>query len=347
MKLFTILAALAIFAAGSATAGPKAPKLCSETRADCASVLTAPSIATKKFNPGHYMLPYTGESLATVLNRTDEVCAEPALKGMQVRMYWAALETSGGQYTFDGVERLYRRLATCKKRLILQVLAAKFDERSDGIVPADLANRLAKTEKGYIARFWEPEVMDRFIALNTALGERFDREPYFEGMIIAETATGKAGDGYTASAFLAQMTRATKAIAAAWPTSRVIVFNNFIQGSTTQQAVDFMKTLSASGVALGGPDVLPPPHAGTLGERIYRGELGGVDYRGRMLSGFSVQIPELGGSKGEHTPRELYDHCARTNKCRYMFWVRNTTAGGAAQKWSTGILPFIRANPSL
>ena len=35
------------------------------------------------------------------------------------------------------------------------------------------------------------------------------------------------------------------------------------------------------------------------------------------------------------------------NRCRYMFWLRNTTSGGDAQKWNTGILPFIRAHPNL
>jgi hypothetical protein len=80
---------------------------------------------------------------------------------------------------------------------------------------------------------------------------------------------------------------------------------------------------------------------------VFRGELGGKDYRGEMVSAFSVQTPELGGSQGSFTPRELFDHCVKTNKCRYMFWIRNTFAGGPEQQWSTGILPFIRSNPSL
>jgi hypothetical protein len=341
-------AALALLVAVPAVAGPKAPKLCAEGKANCTSALaTIGTASPKKFNPGHYMLPYAGESQASLLKRADEVCTEPALKGMQLRIYWAALESAKGKYTFGNVEQIHQRLATCKKQLVLQVVAASFGGKPDGIVPRDLENRLAETTKGYIARFWEPGVMDRFIALYSALAERFDREPHFEGVILAETAAGNAGDGYTAAAFIAQITRGTKAIRAVWPKSNVIVFNNFIQGATTQQSVDFMKTLHATGVALGGPDVLPPPNGGTVGEKIYRGEIGGTDYRGKMTAAFSVQMPELGGNKGTYTPRQLYDHCARTNKCRYMFWMRNTSTGGAAQQWDTGILPFIRANPSL
>jgi hypothetical protein len=345
MKYWKIWAALAVLAATPALAGPKAPTLCAEAQAICASSSPAPS--AKKFNPGHYMLPYTGETQANLLKRVEEVCNEPALKGIQMRALWATLESASGQFTFGNIEQIYQRLATCKKRLILEVWAVNFDGQSNGIVPSDLEGRLAPTAKGYIAKLWEPVVMDRLIALYKALGQRFDGEPYFEGVIFTETATGDVGSGYTAAAFIAQLTRGAKAIRAAWPTSQVIVFNNFIQDSTTQQAVDFMKTLYETGIATGGPDILPPPHEGTLGEKVYRGELGSTDYRGKMVAGFSVQVPELGGSKGTYTPRQLFDHCVYTNKCRYMFWVRNTESGGAPQKWSTGILPFIRANPGL
>jgi hypothetical protein len=342
VKVWKICAAFALFAAMQAVAAPRAPKLCAERTTDC-TLPASSMVVRKKINPGHYMLPYAGESHAMVLKRADEVCKEPALKGMELGARWAALESSRGQFTFDKVEELYQRLATCKKRLVLEVWAVSFDGRSAGIVPSDLTDRLARTDNGYIARLWEPAVMDRFIALYKALGERFDAEPYFEAIIFTETAVGNVKDGYTASAFIAQVTRAVKAIRAAWPTSTVIVYNNFLRGATTQQAVDFVKMLHANSVGVGGPDVLPPPYGGTVGEKIYRGEIGGMDYRGKMLAAFA----ELGGPKGTYTPRQLFDHCAFKNKCRYMFWMRNTATGGPEQQWSTGILPFIRANPSL
>jgi hypothetical protein len=348
VKAWKIWAAVALIVAVEAVAAPKAPKLCAERSTDCGSTLSVGGTVTqKKFSPGHYMLPYAGESQATLLKRADEVCSEPALKGMEMVTRWAALESSKGHFTFGNVEQLYQRLATCKKRLVLEVLAVRFDGHSDGIVPVDLENQLARTDNDYIARLWEPAVMDRFIALYKALGQRFDPEPYFEGVIFTETAVGNVADSYTATAFIAQVTRAVKATRAAWPTSRVIVYDNFISDATTQQAVDFMKMLHAAGVGVGGPDVIPPPYVGTVGERVYRGEIGGTDHRGGMLAAFAVQVPELGGTKGTYTPRELFDHCVYTNRCRYMFWTRNVASGGAEQQWSTGILPFIRANPSL
>jgi hypothetical protein len=344
-----LCAALAALVALPALAGPKAPVVCAEASTNCANLFAASAapVVAKKFNPGHYMLPYLGESQAGLLQRADEVCRESALKGLQVRALWPSLEASKDHFTFGNVEQLYQRLAACKKRLVLEVWAVSFDSTVSAIVPSDLAASIAPTSKGYIAKLWDPVVMDRLIALYGALAKRFEPEPYFEGVIFTETATGGVGGGYTASAYVAQLTRGVKAIRAAWPTSAVIVYNNFIMDATTQQSIDFMKTLQATGVYFGGPDVFPPPSDSTTGEKIYRGEIGGVDYRGRVRSGFSVQSPELGGTKGTYTPQQLFDHCALTNKCRYMFWMRNTETGGAPQQWSTGILPFIRANPTL
>jgi hypothetical protein len=94
---------------------------------------------------------------------------------------------------------------------------------------------------------------------------------------------------------------------------------------------------------VGGPDVLPPPHGGTEGDRILMGKAGGVDYRGRMPVAYAVQTPELGGSKGKYTPEQLFEQAYSTLRANYIFWIRNEGTGDAPQKWDTGILPFIRS----
>jgi hypothetical protein len=351
MRAWKYVASLSVLIAGSAFAAPKAPALCEQSDSSCASPAAdkpADTAAKKKSNPGHYLLPYMGDDQPALLKRADEVCREPALKGLQVRALWATLESSADHYTFDNIEQLYKRLASCKKRLLLEVWLAKFNKSSVGIVPSYLESQLAQTKSGYIVRYWDPKVMDRLIALYQALGERFDREPYFEGIIFTETATSQAKDtSYNPKVFIDQLKRGLKAIDAAWPSTNVIVFDNYISNATDAQSIDFVKWLADMKMIIGGPDVLPPPRQGTMGERIYRGEIGKTDYRGRMLAAFAVQQPELGGSAGTWTPKELYDYCTKMNRCKYMFWIRNTASGGSAQKWDTGILPFIRANPSL
>ena len=300
--------------------------------------------APAKYHPGHYMTPYTRDRMW--LQRAKEVCREQVLQGLELRVVWADLERGPGEYTFDDLDDLYTTLAACRKSLFLEIWAVNFQGSSQGIVPRDLEGELARTRAGYMAKLWHPEVMDRFIALHRALAERFDRQPYFEGVILTETATGGADGDYSPGAYIEQLTRAMRAIRSAWSNSQVIIFANFIPGSSTDEFRDLLETAASLGVGVGGPDVLPAPHHGSIGERIYRGELGGRDLRSRMFSAFSVQTPELGGALGNFTPEQLFDHCVRMNRCKYMFWARNTATGGPGQRWSTGILPFIREHPS-
>ena len=349
-----ILAVLAfLFSAQIYADVPKSPdKLCVDN--DCVEGEPAVAAGGIKWHPGHYMLVFRGESLDAVLSsRIPAVCREDSLQGLQYRIQWYDMEQSQGVYTFGDIDRIYSALAACGKRLVLQVMAVEFGTTDPtGIVPPYLLKEsaysggVAKTNTGYIARLWEAPTMDRFISLLKALGARYDSKPNFEGVVVAETATSGVGDGYTAEDWISQLKRAVPAMVAAWPTTNVIVFNNFIQGSSDAQFNDFVKFLVANRASLGGPDVLPPPHNGSKSERVLRGELGGPDLRGMLPVMFAVQTPELGGKEGTFSPRELYDHCVKTNRCSHMFWIRNTISGGSAQQWDTGILPFIRQTPT-
>lgn len=352
MRLSILLAGVLALSSASANTPESPANLCIDDK--CPS--TSPSgtgSGSIKWHPGHYMLTYLGDSPELIVSkRIPEVCKEPALQGLQMRLEWSDLEKAKGSYDFATVDKAHDALASCGKRLILQVLAVDFNATSPtGFVPAYLLSDpeynggAAKTASGYIARLWEAPVMDRFIALSRALADTYDDKPNFEGVIFAETATSKVEDGYTAGAYITQLKRAIAAMEDAWPRTNVIVFNNFLQGSTDTQFIDFVRFLKDNRAVIAGPDVLPPPHNGSKGERIYRGELGGLDMRGQMPAMFAVQSPELGGKEGTFTPRELYDHCVVTNRCSHMFWIRNTAEGGAEQQWDTGLLPFIRANP--
>ncbi len=311
-----------------------------------ATSAAADPAAGRKFHPGHYLSPYMGDGHEQLRNRVGEVCREPALKGLELRVPWADLERDRGDYTFGDIEDLYQRLAVCHKTLFLEIWVANFKGQPQGIVPSYLESKLARTRTGYVAEIWDPAVMDPFIALHQALAKRFDAEPYFEGVILTETATSGVAAGYTPAAYIEQLTRAARALRAAWQRSEVLVFANFIQGSSDGEFRSFVDALDSIGVGIGGPDVFPPPIGGSKGEKVYRGEIGGRDFRADMLAGFSVQTPELGGARGTFTPTQLFAHCVDTNRCKYMFWARNTSTGGPEQRWETGILPFIRAHAS-
>lgn len=349
MKAATLVFAMLLSAASIADV-PKAPaELCIDN--NC-SATPGPSTDGIKWHPGHYMLVFRGDRHDVVMSqRIPEVCAEPALQGLQFRADWPEIETAKGQYDFREIDEMYAALAACGKRLVVEVWAVEFNTTStSGIVPsyilagAEYNGGVAQTSGGYIARLWEASVMDRLIALYRAMAERYDTKPYFEAIVFTETATSGVADGYTATAWIAQLKRAIIAMKSAWKSTNVIVFNNFIQGATNSQLSDMYASLRSNRAGTGAPDVLPPPHTPN-GEAIYRGEGAGMDYRGHLPAMFAVQTPELGGKEGTYTPKQLYDHCVGTNSCSHMFWIRNTLNGGSAQMWDTGILPFLRSNP--
>ena len=278
MRRSGYIRALTIVLAGAALLGSKESTVQSQSGRASAPAPAANG-ATGKFNPGHYLLPYLGDRQSALLGRVEEICREPALKGMELRARWATLERERHEFTFGNVEQLYERLAACQKRLLLEVWIASFDGRPDGILPNDLRPSLVKTNSGYIAKIWDASVMDRLIALYEALGERFDREPYFEGIIVSETATSRPRDPeYGATAYIVQLTRGLEAIRVAWPNTNVIVFDNYITGASDAQFEAFVRSLEKLRIGIGGPDVLPAPRRGTAGERIYRGEIGGTDF---------------------------------------------------------------------
>jgi hypothetical protein len=345
-----LLILVSLFPAGLPAAPPNPPKqLCIDSNCTSSPVVGSEGV---KWHPGHYMLVLRGESIDLVMSkRIPEVCAEPAIQGLQYRANWPDLETNEGQYNFQTLDDLYNALAACKKRLVVEVWAVKFSSTdSSNVVPsyiltgAQYNGGIAATSSGYIARLWEAPVMDRLIALYSALAGRYDSAPYFEAIVFSETATSGVTGSYTTTAWIEQLNRAVAALRSSWVHTNIVVYNNFIQGATESQLSSLETSLRGNRVGTGGPDVLPPPHT-LRGEMIYRGELGGHDFRGQLPAMFAVQAPELGGKEGLFTPRQLYDHCVGTNWCSHMFWIRNTTKGGSEQMWDTGLLPFLRSNP--
>jgi len=104
----------------------------------------------------------------------------------------------------------------------------------------------------------------------------------------------------------------------------------------------------ASAAGIGGPDVLPPPHKGILGDRILMGIEPGAprDYRSLTPIGYEVQTPELCGKEGCFRLDVLRDYAVDTLKVTHLFWVKMGTQKDTATtkySWQLGIRPAIQA----
>ncbi len=284
----------------------------------------------------------------------DEIGNEHYIKGVMIRIWWSDLETAWGTYDFSAINTY---LATLKKqptqkRLVVRIMDRKFNTTSDsGIVPNYLRTNalfeggLVRTNTGYAARLWVPPVMSRLIALYKAIGWRFDSDPYFEGLFTEETPLGALSwdaPDYSNEALTDQYVRFVGAVKPALPTTNLFLNANWIGSSSLMSTL--IQSLVEPRVGVGGSNTMPDKK--TLGQRVVTGEFG-ADYRWELAIASGVETGELGGNLGNYTPKEIAEWAYNTLHVHYMFWTRNTWSGSAAQRWDTGILPYLRTNPPI
>jgi hypothetical protein len=119
-------------------------------------------------------------------------------------------------------------------------------------------------------------------------------------------------------------------------------------GSDTQME-ELIKYSVANRLAIGGPDTWGRSFVDAntrllQSDAIARGIKGSsTDYRGVAAIKAEVEDTELGGYIAAFAPADLYDVAYNTLRANYILWDRNDYTGGAAQKWDSGILPFIRS----
>lgn len=311
--------------------------------------LVAASAAAQgiKWHPGHYVMFGTDDTRAQVLRNIAEVGDESAIKGVQVRVRWHDLETSKGVYDFSALDAYLTKVKAqpTRKQLVVRVIDRSFYTGvSSGIVPSYLLSSTYKggivpTKTGYVARLWEPAVMDRLIALHSAIGRRYDDDVRFEGLATEETTLSLDAPfpaGYSHAALAAQYRRLVTAVRAAAPRSNFFLYTNWIGSADLMDGL--MQTLGAERGAAGGSNIFPGSK--TLGQRVWTGEFG-ADYRWLLALSSSVE----GGELTEHTPQQIANWAFNELRLSHVFWVRNTWAGDASRRWDTGILPFLKTNP--
>lgn len=326
-------------------------KLCLAAFVCLSSILaaTAASAQAMKWYPGHYVMFATEDSLSSHLRNINEIGDEPAIRGVQLRIRWSDLEKSRGVYDFSKIDAVLARLKAqpTDKRLVVRVIDRSFNTNSrNGIVPNYLQSKefswgLVRTKTGYAARLWEPEVMNRLIALYKRIAWRYESDRHFIGIATEETTLSLGQPypwSYSHDALTRQYIRMVDQVRPAMPTSNLFVYTNWIGSSSLMG--DLIQSLVAPRVAAGGSNVIP--NKMTLGQRVFTGDYG-ADYRWTLAFASSVETGEL----RDYTPKQISDWAFDKVHAHYLFWVRNTWAGDSSRRWHTGILPFLRTNPRI
>lgn len=291
-------------------------------------------------------------------NRTiDEIAGVPAVKGVEVRLFWSQLEPSKGTYDFSRIDGYLKKLKSLPtpKRLVVRVMDRRFGtSNKSGIVPnylmSDPAYRggvvpMGAHGEGFVARLWETPVMDRLMALYKAMGVRFDSDPFIEGFSTGESTLSLGNPkqwpaGYTHAALLSQYLRFVDSARQYMPQSNIFFNANYLGGDAMMSTL--LQRMYDEGVAACGPNVMPDNL--TSSQRVWTGKTG-ADYRGLLPIANAVEGPDLGGGHGDWTPKQLSDFAYNTLHGSHLFWVVNTWVGDSSQRWKTGILPFLKTNP--
>jgi hypothetical protein len=135
----------------------------------------------------------------------------------------------------------------------------------------------------------------------------------------AETDNGT----YSWANLLPQIKREIAALALAFPTTNVFCYTNWAQNEAMMQdLIAYILSLSHPGV--GGPDIVPG--APTDGQQVWTGAVGGIDYRGLLPIGNSVQTPEMGGKEGSFTLAQFWA-AIQAYGCTHVNWTKATQAG--------------------
>jgi hypothetical protein len=316
---------------------------------------TGPSVGNveKKFHPGHYVGVGPRTGLDEILDLD-----EPALQGVIKRYFWRDLEPERGAYDFSEIDADLQRLEPLGKQLIVFIMDKSFSAKS--ALPQYLRGyeTLAGTND-YSPIRWHPVMIERFTALGSALGGRFDAHEGFEGMAMQEscltiTAEGYGKFGYSPQIYADALIDILRGWQASLPRSRVFWYSNFLPGGNSY-LYRIVDALQGSGMVMGGPDILPNNH--DLAEVSYRmyGE-----YRDRLLLFCSAQGDSYKHHKndtrvdtvepvhpeGYLSMEEIFIFARDSLHVRYLFWDYEKEPTVPGQRTYDDALAVMRKYPS-
>lgn len=234
-------------------------------------VVAQPALAAfpVKYHPGHYMLVYF--DLKNPSTAFKLIQNESQFVGVQRRYTWKRLEPRRGVYDFSAIaaDLNFLRSMPTPKRLIIQFTDVGTDRYGAPHIPDYL--KTAEFDGGYykssrgnvVTRRWNTAVQDRQIALFRALGAKFDKEPFIEGVVLEETATGISSSewdraNYTGDKAFNGLKRIMSGLKAAFPTTMCIQYINYFSAALGQGEAALAGLAQHAfqiGMGFGGPDV--------------------------------------------------------------------------------------------
>lgn len=286
-------------------------------------------VGTVKWNPGHYMAFAADAEDGDVHAGLDEIQDLPFVKGMVLRAFWRQLEPARDVYDFSRIDRYMAMAAAHGKRFGL-LLTTK-NAIAGKAAPDYLLTPWFEGGVFQITNFrgsagdnitlWNAHTYYRLVKLIKALAARYDGNPWFEMLIINETAFGHPALPVTdiqRAGFYDNLIRVDTAARQAFKSTVVIQYVNFPPPYTR----GVIQNLLDQGIGIGGPDVFL---ADADHERLVYPPI--VQASGSVPVGMQVEADcyfarSLGGAWDPPPARELYDFARSRLHSNYVIWHR-------------------------
>jgi hypothetical protein len=284
-----------------------------------------------------------------------------AFAGAQLKYTWRELEPEKDCYDLAPIREDLEFLQSRGKKLFIQVQDVSFSReivnvpeylRSDPRYGggANLKYEFEDEEEtkpiidGWVARRWDPAVLDRFSRLMQALGKELDGR--IEGVNLAETSAGFGNkavyhpEGYTFESYRDGIKKMMKSARDAFPRSTVLVYANFMPGEWLPwEDKGYLKSIYEYahdiGVGVGGPDLMPYRkgqlnHSYPLIHARDEHVAGGVAVQ---WGNYEHVVTETGE---RISIEEIYDFASGYLKLDYLFWCTQEPY------YSQELIPYLR-----
>jgi hypothetical protein len=297
--------------------------------------------------PGHYV------SMNRLDTESDLAKAiRPGITGLQIRYRWRDLEPEPDTYDFVKIAADLDIAGSNSAQLVVFIEDKSFNEEIP--TPPYLQEKftLANRAGGYTAMRWDPYVIERMNKLVAEIGLIFDCHPSFEGVAFQESALSLEdsvldANGYTPEKYRDALVNVLQSAAASLPRSQVFWYMNFLPRKQRYIA-DIASVVAESGVAMGGPDILPDNHA--LKKNTYPFY---TQFTGKMTLFNSMQYNSFAHPKATSlfsgnkywTMEELFVFARDELHVNYIFWNHKTWRRPKDSFDWTDAIPVISENP--
>ncbi len=160
-------------------------------------------VAGTRWHPGHYIKiqgdhadndqdGYFAGALAEIAQNIDDI---PEILGCFLNVSWGAMNPTGATFFWDDIDLIVNDLAARNKLLLLSLAyKTSFEDTTNVLGPADLqgsgrsvGNEMYQNRSGRIMGVWKTSVMDRYIAAQQAIADRYDSNVVLEMALTSES----------------------------------------------------------------------------------------------------------------------------------------------------------------